>query len=453
VRAGAGPWLVYWAGQDVFSSAESCRTLSTPERRVTNPYNDLALAPSPSGEWIALLTSNIAESAARYFYADLALELVHLPDCQRRSLSSLLNTKIQNDLRQPYVGDAPTAIFAVRENLPPKWSPDGRWLAFAAALDGDSAELYTYDLTEQKLRRLSNSAAGASQESLHVRGFWWSPDSRWLVYRVGLPPRPHFDALLTATYAVEPDGHTNNKLYDVFFDIWEPFYGWGPDHTFFVEHGSVGLTQFSLRSFNVDTGQQTALLEDWVYSAATDPRSGTVAFIVSDTASNRTLAPGVYVVTLGGERRAVYLKPATMVFWSAALKRFVVETKSEGVLTLTLNGEQTFFSGETLDDGRALAVAADGTLLAFADNSAEAQKAHGDRSGIRLYAPNGTRQSEFVTGNVVRQIAFSPDSKRLAYTLDEASGGYYLLRIGERTATRVAVPDAVRALGWVAERP
>jgi len=38
----------------------------------------------------------------------------------------------------------------------PQWSPNGRYLAFAAVLDADSSDLFIYDAQDSSLRRLTN---------------------------------------------------------------------------------------------------------------------------------------------------------------------------------------------------------------------------------------------------------------------------------------------------------
>jgi hypothetical protein len=56
-----------------------------------------------------------------------------------------------------------------------KWSPDGKYLAFGAMIDGDSADVYVYDIDTAKFRRLEYGPG-------NPESFVWSPDGQWLIY-------------------------------------------------------------------------------------------------------------------------------------------------------------------------------------------------------------------------------------------------------------------------------
>jgi dipeptidyl aminopeptidase/acylaminoacyl peptidase len=429
-----GQALVYWMGEDVLSDVATCRRLNV-ERHVL--YNDLTRAASPAGGWIVLPTSNLTDTTTYYIHADVQLDLVHLPDCQRRTISNLLSPTIQQQVMK---GDAPTAIFAVRGGLPGRWSPDGRTLAFVAALEGDTADLYTYQLGDGRLRR---QTAGPS----HVLDFWWSPDSRWLVAQLGLPSRPHFDPSLQSVYAVTADGSSIKKLYDLYaVTLGESFDGWLTTSTFVV-HGITAPQKISLRAVDVNSGLVTPLSEMVGEDVAVDARSGTVALALREDAPSGR--PGVYFVALGGAVQRVYGAGARALLWSAALNRFVCETKSDGVLAMAPSGQFISFEKETIYSSYAIAIAPDGSELAFGDFTDAAVQARGDKAGIRVYAANGQKQTELFTGKAVNQLAFSPDGRVLAYTLAESRGGYYVLRAGESQPMHVDLSDSVRAFGWV----
>lgn len=55
------------------------------------------------------------------------------------------------------------------------WSPDGRYLAFAAARGSLSTDLYVYDVSRDEITQLTT---GNNQ----VGQFFWSPDSQWLIH-------------------------------------------------------------------------------------------------------------------------------------------------------------------------------------------------------------------------------------------------------------------------------
>ena len=55
------------------------------------------------------------------------------------------------------------------------WSPDGTRLAFIAALEGDSADVYLFTLMDNSVSRLSDEAG-------HATALHWSPDGQLLQY-------------------------------------------------------------------------------------------------------------------------------------------------------------------------------------------------------------------------------------------------------------------------------
>jgi hypothetical protein len=55
------------------------------------------------------------------------------------------------------------------------WSPDGRYLAFSAMIDGNSSDVYLYDTDTGTIQRKDD-------DELNVRYIGWSPDGRWIRY-------------------------------------------------------------------------------------------------------------------------------------------------------------------------------------------------------------------------------------------------------------------------------
>ncbi|MEN3333625.1 MAG: hypothetical protein V7641_2990 [Blastocatellia bacterium] len=62
----------------------------------------------------------------------------------------------------------------------PRWSPDGRRLAFISARDGE-AQIWTMDVDSGEARRLTNVAFGAADPV-------WSPDGKWIAFTSDVYP-------------------------------------------------------------------------------------------------------------------------------------------------------------------------------------------------------------------------------------------------------------------------
>ena len=108
----------------------------------------------------------------------ITLTLLHLPDGQLQPIGPLFSPEMQQAIAAAGFdrNDAIEAGIAIVENGDTlKWSPDGRYLAFIAAIDGPSSDVYSYDLQTGQINRLTDGPNQAANLS-------WSPDSKWIVH-------------------------------------------------------------------------------------------------------------------------------------------------------------------------------------------------------------------------------------------------------------------------------
>ena len=103
--------------------------------------------------------------------------------------------------------DAPTVWGVTSLSINVSWSPDGRLMAFSAAPDGPSADLYLYDTQTDTFRRLTHH-----QNNPHVLG--WSPDGKTIIYQAVSEVTSFKDQILKSSglYAVSISG-TDRLLY------------------------------------------------------------------------------------------------------------------------------------------------------------------------------------------------------------------------------------------------
>ena len=115
-----------------------------------------------------------------YYTIPEQLAVVSTPDFSIRYISPLASyfTDIPKDIRSAinegklYVVNALSAISVAK----PAWSPDGRYLAFAGAIDGPTSDLYLYDSNQDEIIRVSS---GPNQ----AYGPTWNSDSSGVLHQ------------------------------------------------------------------------------------------------------------------------------------------------------------------------------------------------------------------------------------------------------------------------------
>ena len=118
---------------------------------------------SPNGEW-AILAGDIHDPG------DINMYLVHLPDGDIVFNRNIITSEI---IRNNYMEGGCAIPYFLFTNV--VWSPDGRYIAFSANPDGHSLDLFTYDISEKVLRRLTNNQS----DILSIK---WSRDSNTIYY-------------------------------------------------------------------------------------------------------------------------------------------------------------------------------------------------------------------------------------------------------------------------------
>jgi hypothetical protein len=152
---------------------------------------------------------------------------------------------------------AQTALFEILELDSPAWSPDGRGLAFVAALDAANLDLYLLDVSTGSIRRLSSGPNQASQPV-------WSPDGRTVIYRevTSFSIGPACEELAIWVVSLNEEG--NVRLFDP--DGCMEFFDWvGPDTLVTFEHRwdpSTGVPLSHLRVTNIATGATRVICRD-----------------------------------------------------------------------------------------------------------------------------------------------------------------------------------------------
>lgn len=251
---------------------------------------DLRSAISPKGDRLAL----VAASDTGY-----DLNVISIPSGQSQTVARLINITRAEEVANP-ASDKAFATYAIRDINSLAWQPGGgRLLAFIGAMQGPTADLYTYDSDSGKIARLTD---GLSQAILPI----WSPDGQYLL-SYGVSSKPPFGGAilpynhLDGAWAVRvsdgkvipmpvPKGAQPN------FVAWQDA---GHYLTFDYDEtcGARGL-----RSVDVTSGKTASVLKNSFYTyIAQSPENGALLFASQQDQANcpDSLPTGTYLLTPG----------------------------------------------------------------------------------------------------------------------------------------------------------
>lgn len=145
------------------------------------------------------------------------------------------------------------------------WSPDGKQLAFSAAIDGPSSDLYLYDTQDESVTRLSD---GIEQ----IQGIRWSPDGKWI-----------WHTTISYGYCMVCDGHNFAAAADGSRIVTLPgndvflFLTWVDGDSYLVTDQANGPGSFDLQLVDVPTGRSRTLWPGVYHSFIYDPTMNRLA--------------------------------------------------------------------------------------------------------------------------------------------------------------------------------
>jgi dipeptidyl aminopeptidase/acylaminoacyl peptidase len=355
---------------------------------------------------------------------DVSIRIIRLPTREPvrtiRLLSKDLATQVEeNEDWDPNL--APDVYQAVLTDRPTmRWSPDGRYLAFIAAKDGPSADLYVYDMQTDQVSRLTD---GPNQAVLMD----WSLDGKWIIHMEAtdfftgeggfawhISPK--------AVWAASVDGSEVKKLYDVEGDV-EVLMGWRAPSVFVVlsSHGSSPPS--GLRSVDVNSGRIFTLDNRDITRVAADWKTGTVAYVVEHVGPEG-VEMGLFLIQPGwatsirldtggwGLPHWVEWFPETGLFYADFPRGTIIFTSSGEVLE-RIEAECIPFPSP------------DGQWLAF--GRWECPYDSESQDGLRLYTTDGEFVRQLSTERVSRPI-WKPDSTGIFFNVRTPIGDDYLLR-------------------------
>lgn len=171
----------------------------------------------------------------------------------------------------------------------PKWSPDGRYLAFVGAIEGPSTDVYAYDSELDLVKQLTD---GPNQ----VGEFFWSPDSNWIIHE---EVSDFHGWQVESIWAASPTTNEVRWLFSPESRNSQRLLGWiSDDRLITYEHSMYGEGNLVLVS--IQDGIGPSLFPGIFYEdLAFDPESGTIAFFPMVGAPNTDIdESGIYTISI-----------------------------------------------------------------------------------------------------------------------------------------------------------
>lgn len=207
---------------------------------------------SPDGAWLAYYTGAVS-FPNRPASDDLALHLLNVASGELLTVATLLPANFPANLAVnarliakhiPEVADDPQLAEGIWWGFAEAltihaWSPDGRKLAFAGAIDGPSSDLYLFDVQTRTITRLTD---GPEQ----IVALHWSPDGQWIWHNtvaIGL-----CEGCYGHKYAAAADG---SRIITIPGDENDSFLGWIGPNRYLESDGANGIGYFHLHEVNL----------------------------------------------------------------------------------------------------------------------------------------------------------------------------------------------------------
>lgn len=240
-----GPWLVMASDNGLYAVNPDGSGFSQLEQ--ANLSRSATV--SPDGRFLAYV---VYDEHGFTGFTNLTLRLLDTADLSTSIIGRLTNAETEpTDLNQ--CPDQPncnvTEAIGLAGSL--AWSPDGRLLAFVAALDGPSSDLYLYDTNDGQMTRLTSGPNQTGRLS-------WSPDGRFIIHESMELAGYYPDGL----WAVAADGSTIVRLVDS--GHYYEMVGWLDAENFVFYEVEEAVPGFNLSKVNVISGVVTPLWQGFV---------------------------------------------------------------------------------------------------------------------------------------------------------------------------------------------
>ena len=322
----AGPWLIYPAEDGLWAANADGSGLTQ-----VFYYPVMAWSVSPRGREVMIISAS-----EPYLYQGLTLWRLSFPGAQLVAVTALTN-----DETEPAAGAGPgdpalEAARAMVEQPNLAWSPDGQTLAFIGAMQGSTADLYTYSLLTGKITRLTD---GPSQAYNPI----WSPNGTAIV---------HFGVNTFGTGAgFDMAGGWVVRVADgeVFTLYGQPADSAGEDALAWLDEQTLLLASWDpicgpkdVRAYNYKTQNSTPRVSGYVYEPLAAPDGSLLYQYSADyqTFCSVTNPPGIYILPAADANPTLAVPNGLgQARWEPAIGAFLVQTEA-GLIQIRPNTAQ-----------------------------------------------------------------------------------------------------------------
>ena len=319
-----GPWLVFTTDDGVYAVNRDGSGLSKIFKRGDSQVYRNRILGSDGAKLVGFLDVTT--------FLQPTLYLVNFPDG-----NIIFELPLVSEEYAPAVDDLPgdPAMEAVRAILEESWlafSPDGKSIAFMAAIDGPTSDLYVLSLDTLQVTRLTD---GPSQGYQPV----WSPDSKYIVHTGVRTFGTGAGYDMEGIWAARADNSGIVPLYDISGSYDEEIIGWVDKETFIVHSWSPSLGRNNLRLVNIETMKIKTLWSDCFYAIALDPDSKALMLSVMTDACLSESGSGLYMVPVDGSSPVRILgEDIPQLIWSDDAKLFLASSEY-GILAIDTSGQ------------------------------------------------------------------------------------------------------------------
>ena len=380
---------------------------------IPSPYENF-FHPSPNFERVAYISSNPTP--------ERGLDLIVI-QTQTGEVESRIPITNPGWERSVEAGETPVddPIPAIVESTAISWSADGRYLAFAAAIDRFSADLYILDTQTQAVNRLAADEHAPN-------GPAWSPDGTQIAYAQVISFGTGAGWSVQGLWLVEPSIDKHELILAAHGTAYFPL-AWVGNDALIVTGGGWVRGDQHLGIIDLETGMFEWFFEGPLYLYAVDPDD--MAYFILSAPTDEDAAVdtfGLYLASPGQSPHRCMALDDEQVFsvgWSQALGVMYAGMEEETVL-FSLNCERI---GRVRQGGAAY-ISPDGAWLASFTPGTE---------GLTVFSFRSLEQ-QFIPDLNVDALIWSPGSN--GFILVTPDREYYAVSlIGEDGAENFSTPQ------------